>query len=77
MVIQYNPVAGLTVKQALIKAKQLSLENNKTVMAIINDIVMIVDKDIDIAKALTEYHHKANMRFYVAHLKRAVLQNEL
>ena len=73
MVMIYNPVAGLTIKEALIRAIKLSADNNKPV---INDIVMNVDAKTDISKALKDYHQKLELRYYVQHVKSARMSNE-
>lgn len=76
MVMIYNPVAGLTIKEALIRAIKLSADNNKPVMAVINDIVMNVDAKTNISKALKDYHQKLELRYYVQHVKSARMSNE-
>ena len=38
----YVPVAGLTIKEALSRAIKLSKDNKQPVMAIINDVVIIL-----------------------------------
>ena len=53
-----NFVAGLTIEQALIRARNLAMTSNQPVLADINDIKMTVDKNTDIKKALAEYHEK-------------------
>lgn len=53
-----NFVAGLTIEQALIRARNLATTSNQPVLADINDIKITVDKHTDIKKALAEYHQK-------------------
>lgn len=53
-----NFVAGLTIEQALIRARNLATTSNQPVLADINDIKIQVDRNTDIKKALAEYHQK-------------------
>ena len=53
-----NFVAGLTIEQALTRARNLAATSNQSVLADINDIKIKVDKNTDIKKALAEYHQK-------------------
>lgn len=53
-----NFVAGLTIEQALIRARNLAKTSNQPVLADINDIKIKVDKNTDIQKALAEYHQR-------------------
>lgn len=71
MVITYIPVAGLTIKEALVRAIQKSKDNKCTVMAVLNDVVMFVDKNTNVDTALEEYHEKQDLRYYTALVKRA------
>jgi len=70
MFIKYAPVAGLTIEQAIIRAVQIAKEKNKTVMMIINDIVMCVDNKTIVVRALKEYYQKLYIKHYVENMKR-------
>jgi len=71
MVITYIPVAGLTIKEALVRAIQKSKDNKCTVMAVLNDIVMFVNKNTNVDKVLEEYHQKLDLKYYTERVKRA------
>ena len=70
MIIKYAPVAGLTIEQAIIKAVKMAKDENKTVMAVINDIVMCVDNKTILVKAVKEYYQKLYIKHYVENMKR-------
>lgn len=74
MAITYIPVAGLSIKEALINAVRLSEDNKTSVIAIINDIVMNIDANTNTAEALKEYHQKVNLRYYIEQMKRTILK---
>ncbi|MFQ6704064.1 MAG: hypothetical protein ACLRFP_03225 [Alphaproteobacteria bacterium] len=71
MVITYIPVAGLTIKEALFRAIQKSKDNKCTVMAVLNDIVMFVNKNTNVYKVLEEYRQKLDLKYYTERVKRA------
>lgn len=71
MVITYIPVAGLTIKEALVRAIQKSKDNKCTVMAVLNDIVMFVNKNTNVDKVLKEYRQKLDLKYYTERVKRA------
>lgn len=71
MVITYVPVAGLTIKEALVRAIQKSKDNKCTVMAVLNDIVMFVNKNTNVDKVLEEYRQKLDLKYYTERVKRA------
>ena len=64
-----NFVAGITIVQALEHARRVAYNYNDTLLAVINDIVMIVYKGTDIQKALAEYHQKLKFRYEIEELK--------
>ena len=70
MIKKYVPIAGLLVEEALINAVNMARKENVMVMAIINDIVMCVDKDTSAVKALKEYYSKLYIKHQVATIKR-------
>ena len=57
-----NFVAGLTIEQALIRARNLATTSNQPVLADINDIKIQVDKNTDIQRALAEYHQRLDKK---------------
>lgn len=71
MVITYVPVAGFTIKEALVRAIQKSKDNKCTVMAVLNNIVMFVNKNTNVDKVLEEYHQKLDLKYYTERVKRA------
>lgn len=62
-IIEYHPVAGLTIKEALTRAIGIASEKNKIVKAYINDIIVNIDKDTNIDKALSLYLDKLNAKY--------------
>ena len=65
-----NFVAGLTIKEALVVACKTSVFHNEPVLAVINDIVMIVDKNTNTENALSEYHKKLEFKYEIEDIKR-------
>lgn len=63
-------VAGFTIKDALSAAHRAAVSSDEPVAAIINDIVMIVDKDTNIDKALADYRNKNKFRYEIEEIKR-------
>ncbi len=62
MTITYNPVAGLTIKEALERAVEMAGKKRQCVLVVINDIVMAVNKNTNIDEALKEYHDKLDFK---------------
>lgn len=65
MIKKYVPIAGLLVEEALINAVKMARKENVMVMAVINDIVMCVDKDTSAVKALKEYYSKLYIKHWL------------
>ena len=63
-------VAGLTIEQALLQARRTAYVYNDTVLATINDIVMVIYKGTDIKKALAEYQDKLQFKYEIEELKK-------
>ena len=55
-----NFVAGLTIEQAITRARNLAITSKQPVLADINDVKIQIDANTDIRKALAEYHQKLN-----------------
>lgn len=70
MTITYNPVAGLTIKEALERAVEMADKKRQCVLVVINDIVMAVNKNTNIDEALKEYHDKLDFKYQIAKMKR-------
>ena len=70
MIKKYVPETGLLIEQALINAVEMARKDNTMVMAIINDIVMCVDKNTSAVKALKEYYSKLHIKHQVENIKR-------
>jgi len=70
MIKKYVPETGLLIEQALINAVEMARKENTMVMAIINDIVMCVDKNTSAVKALKEYYSKLYIKHQVENIKR-------
>ena len=56
--ITYDPVAGLTILQAIEKAINLAKTNDKTVKANINDVDMTFTKETKAPEALILFHKR-------------------
>ena len=69
-VIEYVPVTGLTIKEALERAKSIAHKENKKVVATINDVIMCVSANSNIKMALNSYHEKLNLKYEIEKMKR-------
>ena len=58
-----NFVAGLTIEQAITRARNLAITSNQPVLADINDVKIQINANTDIEKALAEYHQKLDERY--------------
>ena len=58
--IVYDPVAGLTILQALENAINLAKKTNKIVKANINDVDMTFSKNTKVAVSLRIFHKRLN-----------------
>ena len=65
-------VAGITIEQALSQARRKAYVYTDDVLAVINDIVMIVHKGTDIQKALAEYRDKLRFKYEIEEIKKQV-----
>lgn len=63
-------VAGLTIEQALLRARSMAYTYNDAVAAIINDIVIIVHKGSDIKKLMAEYQQKLQLKYEIEKIKK-------
>lgn len=73
-IVAYTPVAGLTIEQAIDKAIQVAQQKNCTVITVINDIVMFVDKKTNPKQAVIDYRDKVNLRYYVERIQKVTLR---
>ena len=64
-ILNYKPVAGQTIEEAINAAVQLAKENNCVVIAVINDIVMFMNKKTNPKQATKDYRDKVNLRYYI------------
>lgn len=62
-------VAGLSIKEAISRAKSKSVELKEPVLADINDIILIIDKNTDMDKKLKEYYQKSKFKFELENMK--------
>ena len=58
--ITYDPVAGLTILQAIEHAINLAKKNDKIVKSNINDVDMTFTKETKAAEALKIFHKRLN-----------------
>lgn len=63
-------VAGLTIPQALSRACKFVRSTGEPVLADINDVMMIIDKDTDIHKATADYRKKLEFKYEIEKHKR-------
>ena len=70
MIKKYSPIAGLSIEQALINAVKMAREENTMVMAVLNDIVMCIDKNSSAVKMLKEYYQKLYIKHFVENMRR-------
>lgn len=68
-VIEYTPVAGLTIKEALQRAQQMAYSERKTVVTTINDIVMCITKKTNIDTALQLYKERLCWKYEIEKIK--------
>ena len=64
-ILNYKPVAGQTIEEAINVAVRLAKENNCIVIAVINDIVMFMNKKTNPKQATKDYRDKVNLRYYI------------
>ena len=64
-------VAGLTIKQAIERACLFVKNTKQPVLADINDIMMIFDKDTDVHKAIKEYREKLEFKYEIERIRNA------
>lgn len=64
-ILNYKPVAGQTIEEAINAAVRLAKENNCVVIAVINDIVMFMNKKTNPKQATKDYRDKVNLRYYI------------
>lgn len=58
--IIYDPVAGLTILQAIEDAIELAKKNDKIVKSNINDVEMTFSKNTKVAESLKIFHRRLN-----------------
>lgn len=63
-------VAGLTIFEALSRACNFVKNTKKPVLADINDIMMLVDKDTDLHKAIKNYRQKLEFKYEIEKIRR-------
>lgn len=64
-------VAGLTIKQALERACLFVKNTQQPVLADINDIVMVFDKDTDVHTAIKEYRQRLEFKYEIERMRNA------
>lgn len=62
---EFNPVAGLTIKEAFVKAVLLARNTNDLVHVLVNDIHMYITPKTDLDKTIKLYHYKKDMEFKI------------
>ncbi|MBR2247671.1 MAG: hypothetical protein IJ880_11750 [Bacilli bacterium] len=62
---EYNPITGLTIKEAFVKAVLLARNSNTLVHALVNDIHMYITPKADLDKTIKLYHYKKDMEYKI------------
>ena len=68
--LEYDPLAGLTINQAIANAKKMARAERCTVVADINDILMIINEQTDVDKAVDLYQDKLNFKYEIEMMRR-------
>ena len=63
-------VAGLTIPQAFSRACNFVRNTGEPVLADINDIIMIINKDTDLHKAVIDYRQKLEFKYEIERMKK-------
>ena len=63
-------VAGLTIPQALSRACNFVKNTGEPVLADINDIMIVINKDTDLHKAIVDYRQKLEFKYEIEKLRR-------
>ena len=61
--IDYAPVAGLGIKEAIERAKKMACEKHVIVVTMINDIVLHIAEKTNVETALVTYHQKLDKHY--------------
>ena len=65
-------VAGYTINEAIEKAIKTAVKSNTIIHANINDIILIIDKNTNLKKAIEECHQKLNFKYEIEKLKHEI-----
>ena len=68
-IVNYKPFTGQTIEEAINAAVRLAKEKNCTVVTVMNDIVMFVNKKTNPKQATKDYRDKVNLRYYINQFK--------
>jgi len=60
---EYSPVAGLTIKEAFVRALLMARQSGDLVHMLINDIHMYIVSSSDLDKMVRLYHYKKDMEY--------------
>lgn len=61
--INFEPVAGYTINEAIAEASKLARQDNALVITKLNDILLYVTKKAQIDKFVSLYQKKLNMKY--------------
>ncbi len=62
-IINFEPVAGYTIKEAITKAISMARQNNKVVKATMNDIVIYINQESQVQSIFDLYQKLLNKRY--------------
>lgn len=62
---EFNPIAGLTIKEACTRALLLSIKTNNLVHMLINDIHMYITPKSNLDNIIRLYHYKKDMEYKI------------
>lgn len=68
--IEYSPVAGLTILEALRKARMMACKDKSIVVANINDVIVCISPETDVKTALQSYRQKLDFKYEIEKIKR-------
>ena len=69
--IEYKPVVGMTIMEALSNAVAKADMYGKNVLADINDIVMVIKPHSNLKKIVKDYRQKLKFKYEINDIKRA------
>ena len=63
--VKYEPVAGLTIKEAFVRAVNLARVKKDLVEVVVNDVYMYIVPGSDLDRVIRLYHYKKDMEYKI------------